>query len=229
MVSAMRIRGRSYVTGGAVVVGGCVVGVVVGACVVGGRVVGGWVGVVVPELPPVGCLTVVVVARRTVVVVVASRPLETPPNAPDTPAVPAVPAPRAPVVERFGPVVDGAVEEAGATVGSGENTVPEMSQPGPQRPPWAARAKATVKATRAKAENPATRTRRLACQPWVRAATSRETRSTRPAWAPPAAAANGAQAGERLAVALMSAGPSSVTGPPRAAGIGRAVRISTGG
>ena len=149
-------------TGGAVVVGACVV---VGARVVGGRVVGGRVGVVVPELPPVG-LTVVV-ARRAVVVV-ASRPSEMPRVA----LVPREPA--VVVVERLGPVV----EEAGATVGMGENPVPKASQPGPQRP-WEASAKATVKATRAEIENPATRTRRRACQPWVRVMSSRWTRSIR--------------------------------------------------
>ena len=109
------------------------------------------------------------------------------------------------VVDRLGPVVEGALEEAGATVGAGENAVPTASQPGPQRP-WEATTKATVKATRAKTENPATRTRRLACQPSVRVTTSLETRSTRPAWAFPAAAANGAQDGAFLAAALRSAG-----------------------
>ena len=131
-------------TGGAVVVGGFVVGTVVGACVVGGGVVGGRVGVVVPGLPPVG-LTVVVVACRTVVV--AGRPPETPRRA----LVPAGALAAVVVVGRLGPVVVGALELAGATVGAGENAVPRASHPGPQRP-WAARAKATVKATRAKTE-----------------------------------------------------------------------------
>jgi len=211
------------VTGGAVVVGGFVVGTVVGACVVGGSVVGGRVGVVVPGLPPVG-LTVVVVARRTVVVV-AGRPPETPRRA----LVPAGALAAVVVVGRLGPVVVGALELAGATVGAGENAVPRASHPGPQRP-WAARAKATVKATRAKTENPATRTRRLARQPSVSATAARETRSTRPAWALPAAAANGAQDGARLAAALTSAGvPLVSAGPPSAAGSGRAVLSSTGG
>ena len=115
--------------GGTVVVGGSVVGAVVGACVVDGSVVGGRVDAVVPELPPVG-LTVVVVARRTVVVV-AGRPPETPRRAlvPDGALAVVV------VVGRFGPVVVGAFELAGATVGAGENAVPRASQPGPQRPP----------------------------------------------------------------------------------------------
>jgi hypothetical protein len=206
-----------------------VVGEVVGVVgVVVGEVVG-VVGVVVGEVVGLG-LRVVVVARRPMVVVVATRPLETPPKMPDPPRLPAVPALTTVVVgERLGPVVDGAFEEAGATVGLGENTVPKASQPGPQRPPWAARRKATVKATRAKAENPATRTRRLACQPWVRATRTRETRSTRPAWSPPAATPNEAKDGDRLAAALTSAGPLPSAGPPRAAGIGRAARISTGG
>jgi hypothetical protein len=148
------------VVGGAVV-GGAVVGVVVGGAVVwvvAGRVVAGRV---------VAGFLVVVVARGSVVVVVPARP---PPEIPPKAPVPGVAA--VVVVERLGPVVEGASEEAGAIVGMGENPVPNASQPGPQRP-WEARAKATVKATRAKTENPATRTRRRACQPWVRVMSSR--------------------------------------------------------
>ena len=119
------------------------------------------------------------------------------------------------VVERLGPVVEGASEEAGATVGMGENTVPKASQPGPQRP-WEARAKATVKATRAKIENPATRTRRRACQPWVRVMSSRWTRSIRSSC--PGGAAGARRTGACLAAALSRprqpppAGPASPPG-----------------
>jgi hypothetical protein len=211
------------VVGVGVVVGCWVVGVVVGwvvGVVVAGRVVGGRVVGLPPELD----LRVVVVARRVVVVVWATRRPEMPRKEP----VPTGPAALTAVVvvDRLGPVVEGAREEAGATVGPGENTVPRASQPGPQRPLWAARAKATVKAIRAKTENPATRTRRLACQLWVRAASSREARSTSPAWVL-AVAPKLVQDGDRLAPALTSAAVVTPV-PARAGGIGRAVGISSG-
>ena len=170
-------------------VGGAVVWVVTGR-VVAGRVVAGFL--------------VVVVARGSVVVVVPARP---PPEIPPKAPVPEVAA--VVVVERLGPVVEGASEEAGATVGMGENTVPKASQPGPQRP-WEARAKATVKATRAKIENPATRTRRRACQPWVRVMSSRWTRSIRSSC--PGGAAGARRTGACLAAALRSTAPAPAGG-----------------
>ena len=78
----------------------------------------------------------------------------------------------------------------------------------------------TVKATRANAENPATRTRRLACQPWARAASSRRTRSTRSSW--PGGVAAARWTGARRAAALGSAGStgSAVAATASAAGAG---------
>ena len=112
----------AWVVGVVGVVVGWVVGVVVAGRVVAGRVVG---------LPPELGLAVVVVARRVVVVVTATRPPETPWNEP-FPAGPTGPPglTAVVVVERLGPVVDGTLEEAGAIVLSGENTVPRASQPG---------------------------------------------------------------------------------------------------
>jgi hypothetical protein len=124
------------VTGSVVVVTGAVVWVVTGR-VVAGRVVAG--------------RRVVVVALGLVVLVVATLPPEMPWKAP----VAGEPGGTVVLVARLGPVVEEASEEAGAIVGAGEKPVPKASQPGPQRPPWAAMAKATVKATRANAENPA--------------------------------------------------------------------------
>jgi hypothetical protein len=117
------------------VVGGAVVG---GAAVVVGAVVGGVVGLVVADLVVAG--RVVATGRRVVVVaclvvVVARRPPEMPWKAPE-PGEPD--AARAAVVvlvvERLGPVLEGVVDSLAAIVGSGENTVPRASQPGPQRP-----------------------------------------------------------------------------------------------
>ena len=107
----------------------------VGGAVVGGAVVGGGVGWVVAGRVVAGRVVagflVVVVTRPAAVVVVTARPPEMPRKAP----VAGLPARATVVVGRLGPVVEGVREEAGATVGSGANTVPKASQPGPQRPP----------------------------------------------------------------------------------------------
>jgi hypothetical protein len=110
------------VVGGAVVGGAVVGGTVVGGTVVGGRVVTG--------LVVAGFLELVVTCPPVVVVLAAA-----PPEMAWTSPLPGLPERATVVVERLGPVVEGVCEEAGATVGSGENTVPNASQPGPQRPP----------------------------------------------------------------------------------------------
>src|SRR5215217_6100754 len=156
---------------------------VVGGCVVGGAVVGGavdWVvagrvvaGRLVTGRVVTGRRVVVLAPLRSLVVVVRRRP-EAPRKAPD-PGEP----PRMTVVEVGcrGPLLEGAPDCTEAIVGAGESPVPRGSQPGPQRPP-AARAKATAKATTARAANPATRTWRRVRQPSARATSSLWARST---------------------------------------------------
>lgn len=134
---------------GGVVGGAVVVGVAGGWMVVGGWTVGGRVdGVIVLGPPPALGLKVVVVASRPAVVVLAGRPTELPRNAPvPGDSVPAVAA------ERLGPVAEGTRDLLAVIVGAGENPIPKASQPRPQRP-WAARAKATAKATQRGGRDP---------------------------------------------------------------------------